>query len=278
MQGMSRMNRMVNGRKDISPILRVDHFYAVSPRAQELYEFLRRDLRLPEVWRFSDYGIFTSGALSLGNAVIEVVHLEGPGGGGSEGAFFEGIALDPVGTAESTMAWMDERSLGHAALGPTREMIDGSRRFRWVSFGVDVPPNDAEVFVCDYKSRDSVREGREAAGRELERSGGGPLGVRAIREIVIALANLKQGTDSWAGLLGQGRLGPTGVFTFSEGPAVRLVQSSRDRIHEVILVVVSLADAKRYLESKGLLGSMGDGYLTIAASAVQGLRIKLTEK
>ena len=272
------MNRVVNGREDISPIVKVDHFYAVSPRAQELYQFLRRDLQLPVVWRFSDYGIFTSGALSLGNLVVEVVQQEGSEDGASERASFRGIALEPVGTAESAMAWLDERSLGHSALGPIREMIDGPRLFRWVSFGLDVPPDAAEIFVCDYKFRDSVREGRVAASRELLRSGGGPLGVRAIREIVIAVADLRQGTDSWAGLLGRERLGPPGVFTFAEGPAVRLVQSPRDGIHEVVLEVASLADAKSYLDSKGLLGSEVDGYLTVAAPAVQGLRIRLTEK
>ena len=275
---MSQESRKAIAQEDLNPISRVDHFYAVSSRAQELHQFLRRDLQLPEVWRFSDYGIFTSGALSLGNAVIEVMQLEGAEGGESVEAFFEGIALEPVGTAESAMAWMDERSLGHSALGPTGEIVDGPEPFRWVSFGVDVPPNDAEIFVCDYKSRDSVREGRENASRELQRSGGGPLGVRAIREIVIALADLKQGADTWASLLGQGRLGPTGVFTLSEGPAVRLVQSPRDAIHEVVLEVASLADAKTYLESKGLFGSMGDDSLTIAAQAVQGLGIRLTEK
>ncbi len=269
---------MVRDHLNLHPIAKVEHFYALSSRAQELYQFLRRDLLLPEVWPFSDYGSITCGGVSLGNAVLEIVWFAGADDSGSEKASFQGIAFEPVGTAESTLAWLDKRSLGHSAPNSFKVMIDGSQRVLAVRFGLDVPPNDASIFVCDYKSRDSVREGREIASRELLRSGGGPLGIRALREIVITLADLKQGTDSWAGFLGRERLVSTGVFTFSEGPAVRLVQSPQEGIHEIVLEVAALAETKTYLESKGLLGSIGDGYLTIATPAVQGLRVVLTEK
>ena len=175
------------------------------------------------------------------------------------------------------LAWLDKRSLGHSAPNPFKVMVDGSERVRAVRFGLEVPPNDASIFVCDYMPRDSVREGRETASREFLRSGGGPLGIRALREIVITLADLRQGTDSWASLLGRDRLVSTAVFTFSEGPAIRLVQSPQEGIHEIVLEVAALLDTETYLKSKGLLGSMSDGYLTIADSVIQGLRISLTE-
>ena len=269
---------MLRDQLNLHPIAKVEHFYALSSRAQELYQFLRRDLLLPEVWPFSDYGSITCGGVSLGNVVLEVVWRAGVDDSGSENASFQGIAFEPVGTAESTLAWLDKRSLGHSAPNPFKRMIDGSERVHAVTFGLDVPPNDASIFVCDYKSRDSVREGREMASGELLRSGGGPLGIRALREIVITLADLKQGTDSWASFVGRERLGSTGAFTFWEGPAIRLVQSPREGIHEIVLEVASLADTKTYLESKDLLGSVSDGYLTIATPAIQGLRISLTEK
>lgn len=274
---MSRMNRIVSAQNDLHPIAKVEHFFALSSRAQELYQFLRGDLLLPEVWPFSDHGSFTSGGLSLGNVVFEVVQLAGAEDSGSEKASFQGIAFEPVGTAESMLAWLDKRSLGHSAPNPFKVMVDGSERVRAVRFGLEVPPNDASIFVCDYKFRDSVRDGRKIASRQLLRSGGGPLGIQALREIVITLADLKQGTDSWSSFLGCERLVSTGVFTFSEGPAIRLVQSPQEGIHEIVLEVAALADTKSYLESKGLLGSMSDGYLTIATSAIQGLRLSLTE-
>ncbi len=158
------------------------------------------------------YGSFSSGGLSVGNAVLEVVRPAEADGSGSAQTSFQGIAFEPVGTAESTLAWLDKRSLGHSAPNPFKVMIDGSERVRAIRFGLDLPPSDASIFVCDYKSRDSVREGREIASRELLRSGGGPLGIRALRGIVIALADLKQGTDSWASFFGRERLGSTGGF------------------------------------------------------------------
>ena len=147
----------------------------------------------------------------------------------------------------------------------------------WVTFDLDLPPDNAMIFVTDYKRRNAVREGREAASQELLRREGGPLGIRALREIVIAVADLPAAMDSWISFLGAGRMVSAGMFEFSEGPAVRLIQASDEGIRELVLEVASLTAATGYLESKDMLAHTIDGYATIAPSAVQGLTIRITE-
>ena len=93
-----------NAQESPNPIAKVDHFYAQSPRAQQLHEFLHGELLLPEVWPFSDYGTFSSGGLSLGNVVFEVIRRAGVDDSQSEGASFQGIAFEPMGSASSAVA------------------------------------------------------------------------------------------------------------------------------------------------------------------------------
>ena len=58
---MSQMSRSINSQEDISPIAKVEHFYAQSSHPQKLYQFLSREFLLPEVWAYADYGTFASG-------------------------------------------------------------------------------------------------------------------------------------------------------------------------------------------------------------------------
>jgi hypothetical protein len=266
-----------NSQESPSPITKVDHFYAQSPRAQQLYEFLHGELQLPVVWPFSDYGHFASGGLSLGNVVFEVVKWTGTSGDASGNAALQGVAFESAGSASSTAAWLDEQPIGHTPLDPFTMMVDGSEQVFWVTFGLEVPPNNATIFVCDYKDRELVGQSQQTASQELMRSGGGPLGILALREIVLAVTDLQQASSSWIDLLGSERLVSPGRFQFSEGPAVRFTESSNEGFRKIVLEVGSLPEARAYLESKGILGAVTDDGLTILPEAIQGLTISLMQ-
>jgi len=242
-----------------------------------LHEFLHREFLLPEAWPFTDYGSFSSGGLSLGNVVFEIEQDPDASQGEALYAFLKGIAFEPVGRAEPTLAWLDQMAIGHTAPEPYTMTIEGSEEVLWVTFGLEVPPTTARIFVCDYTDRKSIREGQETGSRELNRTHGGPLGIQGLGEIIISLPNISEGTEEWVNLLGRERMVSEGLFRFSEGPSIRIEQSELEGIREIVLEVASLADAKTFLDSKGFLGQMGEGFLTIAPSAIQGLRIRLRE-
>lgn len=261
---------------NITPIAKVEHFYAYASKAQELYMFLHTELQLPVVWEFTDYGSFASGGLSLGNVVFEIVRQEGMDNSKIKEATIHGIAFEPYGSASSAVILLDKMSVGHTTPEPFKVQYDGAERVAWETFTLDVLPK-AAIFVCDYKARAYVKEGRENGRRELLSSNGGPLGIRGLREIVIALADLQKGIDSWANLLGDEKHVAPGLFQFTEGPSIRLVQNSHDEIRELVLEVDSLNKAKLYLQSRGQLGPMYNGKYTIAPSVIHGLTISLIQ-
>lgn len=268
----------VRGQEAENTIAKVEHFLAYSTEAQALHEFLHREFMLPEMWPFTNYGSFSSGGLILGNVVFETIQ-DSSGEQGQPGrAYFKGIALEPVGSAEPTLEWLDQRSIGHTPPDPFTMMIEGSEEVFWVTFGLEVPPADATIFVCDYTDRELIRQGREAGAQELRRVEGGPLGVQGLGEIILQMGDPSTGTEEWKKLLGPERLVSEGLFRFSEGPAIRLERGEPEGLREIVLEVGSLEDAEVYLDSKGWLGETGQGHLTIAPSSVQGLTIRLRER
>ncbi|MFC1499580.1 hypothetical protein ACFL6T_01005 [Candidatus Zixiibacteriota bacterium] len=261
-----------------NPIVRVDHIVAQSTQAQHLYEFLHDELLLPEVWPFTDYGGFASGGLSLGNVVIEIIKWNETNSRLTDQATFQGIAFEPAGSASSTIEWMDQKSIGHSALDPYAINIDGEELVLWETFSIEVPPTISVIFVCDYKDREAfVQEPQAASSQALLNSGGGPVGILACREIVIAVTDIEGDTNDWIRLLGQARLTSPGLFEFSVGPAVRLVESSDVGIREIVLEVRSLDQAREFLASNELLGSMTEDHVMILPEAVQGLDIRLLQ-
>jgi hypothetical protein len=61
------------------------------------------------------------------------------------------------------------------------------------------------------------------------------------------------------------------------GPAIRLVQASENKLQALVISVVSLRRAKAFLQERGLLGSMTKNEVRIDASKIQGIDIRLVE-
>src|SRR4030042_4778813 len=73
---------------------RVEHFFVVSDEAQSLFAYFKDTFQLPEVWPFYQHGSFSSGGLSLGNAVLGFVSFPREGSQPPKKEF-RGIALQP---------------------------------------------------------------------------------------------------------------------------------------------------------------------------------------
>jgi len=63
-----------------------------------------------------------------------------------------------------------------------------------------------------------------------------------------------------------------------QGPAIRLLRGTGDRIHKVVLKVESLGRAQAFLKKRQLLGSTTTTEIFLSPSSIQGLNISLVEK
>ena len=63
-----------------------------------------------------------------------------------------------------------------------------------------------------------------------------------------------------------------------DGPAICLVQAERNELQGFVIAVASLQRAESFLREKALLGSATKEGLTIDASKIEGLNIRLIEK
>lgn len=261
---------------DERPIRRVDHFNVRSPDVAAMAETLSRHLGLRVLWPPVSFGSVTVAGLSLGNTVVELID-DGTAGATSALA---AIAFEPAGDAAEAARWLDRQGLEHTT--PRLFPPDGgdADALRWETLylrGLVSAP--AEIYLCDYKDRERVESFRIEAAEALRQANGGPIGLESVAEIVVGHADLASARTVWTRLLG-GWESPSepGLFRFDRGPAVRLVESERGGILEVVLVVRSLEVARAYLREQGLLGEGGGVDLGDASGPLLGLHFVLRER
>ena len=141
---------------------RVDHFFAVSDKAQSLFTFFKDTFQLPESWPFSDRGTHVSGGLWLGNAILEFLSHNGDKPVRTE---FRGIAFEPAGGADEAAAELTKRGIPCTEVeNRMRQGSDGQTRLALSIVSLrDFPPVEADVFFVDYKFRKSVAARRKSA-------------------------------------------------------------------------------------------------------------------
>ena len=258
-------------------LARVDHFFATSPQAEAQFNFFRDTLGLAVSWPYKDYGGFASGGLSLGNTVLEFVTWA-VAKGDTLPTEWKSLAFEPVGDTEAALEELRKRRIGHSVpdVNYYRD-ANGKEVVGWINTELTglTPPDVA--FICDYADRKAIHESRKAGHDELARRNGGPLGVIRLKEIVIGVIDIVAASDQWRRLLSQPEQESDGVFSFGDGPAIRLVSAQKAGIRTIVIEVHSLATARGFLVGRGLL-DIGDGSgVSIAPRAIGGLRISLVQ-
>ena len=132
---------------------------------------------------------------------------------------------------------------------------------------------DRSFFLTGGLKKSLLIQPLKQLGNRLTLNGGGPLGIQSVREIVLAVENLKAKREAWGRLLGKPFSGD--LWHVGTGPSIHLIEGKGpDRIHSVILEAQSLGKAKQYLKTQKLLAPDG---LSLNLSKVQQLRISLVE-
>jgi catechol 2,3-dioxygenase-like lactoylglutathione lyase family enzyme len=257
---------------------RVEHFFLISEHAQSLFTFFRDTFELPEVWPFFEHGPFSSGGLSLGNAVLEFVSFPKSDNKPLKTAF-RGIAFEPTTDADPTAEELAKRNIPHLDVQTTKSRIPGGEVLvEWSTVTLsNFPPISARVFFCDYKDRQAVAQGRRAASRELAKRMGGPLGIVGAAEITLGVQDLAEARKKWSALLAPSPRITDDAFVFYAGPRIRLVHAESPGIQGIVLKVRSLDQALKFLHERGLLVKDDSGRIAISPVAIDGLSIRLMD-
>jgi hypothetical protein len=263
------------------PIIRqVDHILVESNEPEPLFNFFSDILQLPVAWPLTDNQGFVSGGLGAGNVNLEVFQYaerkNSPAPKVPE-ARYAGLAFEPY-PLSNALSELQIRGIPFSPPEPYISTLpDGSQGILWTT--VPLPSFSRpgiSIFLYEYSPVFlNVGIRRKQLGNRLALNNGGPLELRSVSEIVIAATNLQKKKAEWRQLLGKQT--PSGNWRAGSGPAIRLIQNSKDRICEIIFRVKSLDRAKAFLKRNELLGSVSSEGASLNPSKVQGLKIRLVD-
>lgn len=252
-------------------VTKIEHFYLTSPKAEALYNLFHSELGLPVVWRYQSWGSFESGGLSLANVVLEFVSQSGGA------TTFSGIALEPQQHMEDFLVMVDDARIKHGKIQNTVFLNKDGQLDGWSTLSLKgLLPEEANLFVCDYKRRQEVAENRATAASELENKKGGALGIMGLREIVVASPNYATYIQSFSSLRGV-KKAESNLFRFEQGPAIRIIQSDKNQIQGIVIQVSSVQKAESALQSRGLDERSSTQELFINRKKIEGLQVQLVE-
>jgi catechol 2,3-dioxygenase-like lactoylglutathione lyase family enzyme len=264
------------------PIRRIDHIMIRADAPAKVYAFFTEVLQLPVAWPLMSprEGVATGG-VGFGNVNVEAIRFPGQKGQPS-GAQLLGFGFEPSPLATS-LAELDRRGITYGERRPTISTAqDGSKSTLWTNVTLrqfsDGEAADAttHVFLSEYSpAYVNVEQRRERLRRQLAESGGGPLGVEAVKEVIVGVSDLEAARGLWQRLLAPTPLSSPGTWQVGDGPAIRLLQARKNASHGLVIIVASLPRAKAFLRDKGLLGTESDEEATIEPSKIHGLNIRV---
>jgi hypothetical protein len=193
---------------------------------------------------------------------------------------FSGIALEPYPLAEC-LPELQSRGISYEPPQAYFSTLpDGSRGPLWTT--VVLPQFSRpglSVFLYQYSSAylNAEVKRKQLAG-QLALRGGGPLGIKSVKEIVVGTENLKRDRSLWERLLTPIVPSKPELLRAGTGPAIRLVPRPTGRILRIVLEVDSLARSRVFLADNHLLGTASEREISLSASAMHGLNIHLVEK
>ena len=258
-----------------TPLVRqIDHIIIQSDDPESLFKLLAETLKLPTAWPFQSFGDFASGAVNLGNVALEVTHLKDRRPG------FAGVALEPSASESIPVLVnnLDARGLVHAAPDPTMQKDQsGKESLAWTIIPLSQLPPAGAIFFCKYTfDLDPLRAKAVGALRD---SGGGPLGVLSVKELLIGARNIAAAQRDWSLLLGPPQSGGREfAWQIGAGPPLRLVAAQKDEIAQLRVSVKSLTVARAFLTSKRLVGSDSGREITLDTSRTSGAEIRFVER
>ena len=268
------------------PIRRIDHIMIRADDPAKVFAFFTEVLQLPVAWPLMSprEGVATGG-VGFGNVIVEAIRFPAQKRQPSPAQLLGfGFEPSPLATA---LAELDRRDITY---GDRRPLIatapDGSKNTLWTnvtlrqfSDGEAADATTTHIFLSEYSPRYvNVEERRERLRRQLAERSGGPLGVEAVKEVIVAVSDLDAARSLWQRLLDSAPSSNLNTWQVGDGPAIRLLKARENASHGLVITVASLPRAKAFLREKGLLGAESKEEATIEPSKVYGLNIRVVGK
>jgi hypothetical protein len=264
-----------------APIRQIDHVMIRTDAPRELYVFFTDVLQLPVAWPLMSPrpGVITGG-VAFGNVNVEAIQVPAQM---DKAPRLLGFAFEPA-PLDQCLAELDRRGITY---GQRRPLVvtgpDGSRSVQWTNVTLrqfsdsdDPGGGTMHIFLSEYSpTYVDVGQRRARLRKELVQSGGGPLGVVAVKEVVIGVADLATARRLWQKLLDPVRPSTPDAWQVGEGPGIRLVPARENAARTLVVSVASLPKAKSFLRGRGLLGSESEEAASIDPSKIGGLDIRL---
>ena len=271
-------------RSASQPIRQIDHIMIRTGDPSELYAFFADTLQLPIAWPMTSPrpGVRTGG-VGFGNVNLEAIQVPGQT---DPRPRLLGFALEPSALDDSLIE-LNRRGL---TSGERRPLVatgpDESKRTLWTNvtlrqFSDSDGPVDAtiHIFLSEYSpTYVNVDERRARLRAQLVKSGGGPLGVVDVKEVIIGAVDVERARRLWQRLLDPTPSATSNMWQIGTGPAVRLVSANENRLQALLIRVASLERARAFLRVKQLLGVDAAGQVTIDPSKIGGLDLRLVER
>jgi catechol 2,3-dioxygenase-like lactoylglutathione lyase family enzyme len=275
----------LDAQRSTTPVRRIDHIMIRADDPANVYGFFTDVLQLPVAWPMMSprEGVATGG-VGFGNVNVEAIRVPGQKSQARR-AHLIGFAFEPSPLAEC-LAEMDRRGISYGELRPLISPgPDGSKNTLWTNVTLRQFSNgeaaDAtmHVFLSEYSPKYvNVDQRRERLRRQLAENGGGPLGVEAVKEVIVGVTDLEAARSLWQKLLDPTPLSGPSTWQVSDGPAIRLVQANENTTQGLVITVASLPRAKAFLREKGLLGADTGKEAAIDPSGIHGLDIRVVGK
>jgi hypothetical protein len=132
------------------------------------------------------------------------------------------------------------------------------------------------VFLCEYNpQRYAIAEDRAANQAVLRARNGGPLGLEAVKEIVIGATDFATTNVYWHNLFVPEPALQNGRWQIGDGPAIRLIAHEQNGLLRMVWRVSSLEKARIFLAEQDMLGQVQEQQIRIAPEKVAGLDIRL---
>ena len=274
-----------SAQRSTAPIRRIDHIMIRVDDPANVYAFFTDVLQLPVAWPMMTprEGVATGG-VGFGNVNVEAIRFPGPKSQARRAQLL-GFAFEPSPLAEC-LAELDRRGIRYGELRPLISMgQDGSKNTLWTNVGLrqfsdgEAAEATMHVFLSEYSPTYlNVDQRRERLRMQLAESGGGPLGVEAVTEVIVGVTDLEAARGLWQKLLDPTPLSSSSTWQVGDGPAIRLLQAGENTTQGLVISVASLPKARAFLRERDLLGIDSQQAVTIDSSKIEGLNIRLVEK
>jgi hypothetical protein len=254
---------------------------ADNPR--EVFALFTETLGLPIAWPLEERGGVVSGGVGFGNVNVEAIWFPGQRSLPSR-AQLTGFGFEP----SPLGACLDELQRRGVPYGPVRPLIvtdsKGARQTLFTNVTLlglsdTALPVDAarHIFLSEYSPTYVDVAGRHARIRkELVASGGGPLGVDSMREVVVGVSDVDTLRARWQQLLSPAPA-IQGAWQVGTGPAIRTVPAKENRVEELVVRVRSLTRAKAFLQANGLLAAGTAADVALDPLRAFGIKMRFVE-